>query len=922
MNLLTDKTSAAISRSMKSPAMNFDLGRLIRCASRLQQAANCEHRLPHSANTVGSRLLPLLSVVFCIAAFTTPGHAQPTITIAPTDARAAETWPGQTADTGSVRLTRTGSTASSLTVNMRLRGDAVLGADFTLAPAFVSTLTFAAGDSDIDLTLTPIDDLVTEPTKFVRVEIQNPTLSNAYLIGGSGRAEVTLADNDDPNTPPRARVSVEALDSTAAEGPNGVPRAGTFHFIRDVNTKIALMVTYEIGGSATPGEDYAALSGNVVIPAGVEFVDVVVVPVDDVELEGSEVITLTLLQASCPGMFPPPPDCYTIGTSASAALTLLDNEIPPPPPVVNLTATQDSTVYGLPAIANGSFTASATHGFIASYAVRMDGVVTFSGSPVYPNPPAPGTPFEFSFTITNLAAGPHSVQAVVTDDQGLSSSSLQTLVIYAIPIPFVPATYKLFAVDSEAAETNPGETPNPGKFLFVRQGTPGDLEIYFYTFTGTARQGVDYTVTYGATTYTTNGWTNMMTQEIIINPIDDPFQEGLETVILQLCFPILRCIEGNCAPVGTYCSDGATLSLLDNDTNPPPISVVRVVASDADAQEVSLLSPQPQNPGVFTLTRTTPTANDLTVNYSLSRPPTTASPIAVNGVDYQSLSGVAVIPAGAVSVELELKPIYDTSLEGNETATLTLLPGGPTATTTYLLDPSADNSASIVIRDYAPTNIPVVSITANAAQAIEENVYRRIGSFLVTRSGSLDSSLTVPYSIDGTASNGVDYAELPGSVTIPAGTPSAAILINPIVDGVTEPIETVGLTLQIPSLDVFPPPYLFSTAASLHSSAGLTIRDTALYPGHPFLTKRQRILMRRFPHRYVVVPLPITVFNDPTLPPPANTTTITWAVEASSDLRAWTEVGTTTDSEEFVDVTAGDASQRFYRFRTVPPIAP
>ena len=298
MNLLTDKTSAAISRSMKSPAMNFDLSRLIRCASRLQQAANCEHRLPHSANTVGSRLLPLLSVVFCIAAFTTPGHAQPTITIVPTDARAAETWPGQTADTGSVRLTRTGSTASSLTVNMRLRGDAVLGADFTLAPAFVSTLTFAAGDSDIDLTLTPIDDLVTEP------------------------------------------------------------------------------------------------------------------------------------------------------------------------------------------------------------------------------------------------------------------------------------------------------------------------------------------------------------------------------------------------------------------------------------------------------------------------------------------------------------------------------------------------------------------------------------------------------------------------------------------------IETVGLTLQIPSLDVFPPPYLFSTAASLHSSAGLTIRDTALYPGHPFLTKRQRILMRRFPHRYVVVPLPITVFNDPTLPPPANTTTITWAVEASSDLRAWTEVGTTTDSEEFVDVTAGDASQRFYRFRTVPPIAP
>ena len=43
--------------------------------------------------------------------------------------------------------------------------------------------------------------------------------------------------------------------------------------------------------------------------------------------------------------------------------------------------------------------------------------------------------------------------------------------------------------------------------------------------------------------------------------------------------------------------------------------------------------------------------------------------------------------------------------------------------------------------------------------------------FTVRRFGDASSSLTVNYSIGGTASNGVDYAELPGTVAIPARGP-------------------------------------------------------------------------------------------------------------------------------------------------------
>jgi hypothetical protein len=79
-------------------------------------------------------------------------------------------------------------------------------------------------------------------------------------------------------------------------------------------------------------------------------------------------------------------------------------------------------------------------------------------------------------------------------------------------------------------------------------------------------------------------------------------------------------------------------------------------------------------------------------------------------------------------------------------------------------------------------------------------------SFVVRRSGDTNASLVVNYSTSGTASNGVDYATLPGSVTIPAGRRFASIVIHPLNEGGAECPETVVLTLQ-QSTSV-PPPYV------------------------------------------------------------------------------------------------------------------
>ncbi len=67
--------------------------------------------------------------------------------------------------------------------------------------------------------------------------------------------------------------------------------------------------------------------------------------------------------------------------------------------------------------------------------------------------------------------------------------------------------------------------------------------------------------------------------------------------------------------------------------------------------------------------------------------------------------------------------------------------------------------------------------------------------FTVQRLGNANSDLTVRYRIGGTASNGVDYATLPGSVTVPAGAAYTLIPIVPIDNGVTNRNKTVVLTL-------------------------------------------------------------------------------------------------------------------------------
>jgi hypothetical protein len=91
-------------------------------------------------------------------------------------------------DVGKFRLTRTGDTSGSLTVNVVIDGTAANGTDYaTLA----NTVVFSPGQEYRDVLVTPVDDAIPEPFETARMRI---TAGSGYT--GSGSATVTIADND------------------------------------------------------------------------------------------------------------------------------------------------------------------------------------------------------------------------------------------------------------------------------------------------------------------------------------------------------------------------------------------------------------------------------------------------------------------------------------------------------------------------------------------------------------------------------------------------------------------------------------------------------------------------------------------------------------------------------------------------------
>ncbi len=106
---------------------------------------------------------------------------------------------------------------------------------------------------------------------------------------------------------------------------------------------------------------------------------------------------------------------------------------------------------------------------------------------------------------------------------------------------------------------------------------------------------------------------------------------------------------------------------------------------------------------------------------------------------------------------------------------------------------AASGIALVEIYDLSPPEPPVVTIAATKTAADETG--SKNGEFTFTRTGPTTSPLVVRYGVGGSGTNGVDYVELTGSITIPAGASSVALPLLPNPDLNIEGTDTVIVTV-------------------------------------------------------------------------------------------------------------------------------
>ena len=316
-----------------------------------------------------------------------------------------------------------------------------------------------------------------------------------------------------------------------------------------------------------------------------------------------------------------------------------------------------------------------------------------------------------------------------------------------------------------AYESNAVFSTGVGSFQINAAGD--DALTVHYRISGTASNGVDYTNLTTAVTIPANS-----SVTIYIHPYVDNLMEGGETVILTLMQTNQYLILPTAAAATNLIKDFSTLVQVNPSS--PEVAIEPDGPPGAAAQA-----------GTFHLHRgdDQPLYPPLTVTYSIAGS-------AGSGTDYSTVSGTVTFPDGVQDVYLDVNPVDDALVEGAEAVILTLVP-----TNTYAIDTNY-SSATVAILDSSTT----VGV-AFAGDAVEPNptsgVSGMTGQFTVQRNDSrgFQPALTVSYQISGTASNGVDYTTLTGTVAFQADQVLTNIFIEPLYDNELEGDETVILTL-------------------------------------------------------------------------------------------------------------------------------
>ncbi|HKW30182.1 MAG TPA: PKD domain-containing protein [Verrucomicrobiae bacterium] len=504
---------------------------------------------------------------------------------------------------GTINFHRTGDTSQSYQVNWTFSGTAVNGVDFQQLP---TNSPFPAGQSDAALAITPINHGQTSD----KTVIVTLAPGSAYQAGSPSSATVTI----------HASVTNAAPTASFTANPTSGQAPLTVQFT-DTSSGNPVSWNWNFGDGSTSTTQNPSHTFN---SAGNFTVTLTVANSSNQTSSASQTISVTNASASVRASFSANP------SSGQAPLPV-------------------------------QFTDQSS-GPVTSWNWNFgDGSTSTTQSPSH----------------TYNSAGSFTATLTVTGSSGQTSSASHTITVTNAPAP-VTASF--------SANPSSGQAPLPVQFTDTSSGNPTSWNWNFGDGSTSTTQNPSHTYnsagSFTATLTVTGsgGQTSSVSHTITVTnappqPVTANFSANPSSGQAPLAVQFTDQSSGPVTswswnfgdgststtqnPSHTYSGAGsfsATLTVTGSSgqtssvshsitvTNapPPPSATVTVAATQPLATSLT--------PGVFTVTRTGNTSSQLTIYYSLGG-------TAQNGVDYQSLSGSVVFPAGSSTTSVVVQPL-------------------------------------------------------------------------------------------------------------------------------------------------------------------------------------------------------------------------------------------------------------------------
>jgi hypothetical protein len=722
-----------------------------------------------------------------------------------------------------------------LTVPYSLSGSATVDVDYQITGAgntkTETSITLSGGVVTKNIVVTPISDSLPEDLESITLTL--PLSSTYRTFAPTSSATMWLRDNGQPTVYVDAQVGAYSSVSSTIEEVDG--KEARFYVSRTSPTTSALLVRYTIGGSATPGVDYTALTGSITIEAGQTGAYVPVSVVDDSIFEGTETITFDFAAGAYsrgPGTVMYLADNETssqtvafvsAGSSGSESIGSVDIPVVLSAPAsgritveYEVSSGNRSSKIENASASNPAWLKLERNGDAFSAATSADGVAWINVGSVRTIP----LPQSLMIGLALSSKQSFSLQTGTVQSTLLNGAPIANLKGRTIGFAGVDGSYQFSGATHIIAGAGKGiggnddhcyfaSTEVSGNFsivtpinsqsvtqlgLMVREGTDyrgrmvylgvlnkTSVEFISRSFPSSSAtgSGVDYTLASGLLTFEAGD----SLKNIRLTITDDNAIETSENVVFTLKNAYGAILRNNTQ---------FTYSILDNDTA-SSLPIVHFAAATGSAAEAAGSS-------AILVSLSRPSSSDVTVAFSVT------GGTASRGSDFSLADGSLTFAPGQTISTIPLTLIDDLLVEPSETVVVSLAnPQGASLGTL--------KTHTQTIND---DDLPTVSITATSATAYETGA---AGAFTVSRTGPTTASLTVNYARSGTAANGSDYTSIPSSaIVIPAGQSSVVVNISPLQDSAIEGAETVTLSLTLSSA------YVLGTA----KTATVTILDDDL----------------------------------------------------------------------------------------------